>query len=321
MERSERFAKLQRLLRQRGGTDFPALCKSSEVSRATVYRDLSYMRDRLGVPWIRDPDSGRYCIDRGAEQTELPGLWFSAEEIHALLSMHRLLAGLDSVGLLKSQLDPLKKRLERLLESGPHCGTDIARRIHVLTVASRRCEPRHFQTVAAAVLERRRLFIHYAARSREEVSQREISPQRLTHYRNNWYIDAWCHLREQIRSFSVDAIRFAKTLPEPAMEIPAADLEATLDAGYGIFSGPPIHRAVLRFVPRRARWVAAEHWHADQQGRILDDGGYELTLPYSDDPELVMDILKYGPDCEVVEPAELREKVRRLLEEGARRYG
>jgi predicted DNA-binding transcriptional regulator YafY len=71
----------------------------------------------------------------------------------------------------------------------------------------------------------------------------------------------------------------------------------------------PSRVAVLRFSARRARWVAKERWHRDQEGRALPDGRYELRVPYSNTPELLMDILKYGPDLEVIAPQELRAEV------------
>jgi len=48
--------------------------------------------------------------------------------------------------------------------------------------------------------------------------------------------------------------------------------------------------------------VADEPWHPDQVGHFLDDGCYQLTLPYSDPRELIMDILKHGSEIEVVSP-------------------
>ena len=86
-------------------------------------------------------------------------------------------------------------------------------------------------------------------------------------------------------------------------------LDTVLGAGYGIFSGKDVRWATLRFTPERARWVAGERWHPQQQGRVLADGSYELKLPYSKDPELLMDILKFGADCTVVAPKELRARV------------
>jgi len=321
MERSERFAGIQRLLRRQSGVGLSELRARLEVSRATIFRDLAYLRDRLGVPWVLDTGSHCYRLDRSAERSELPGLWFSAAEVHALLTMRQLLARLDPAGLLGPHLDPLQERLAQLLESGPHPAEDIARRIRILTAAARRYVPEHFQVVAGALMERRRLVVDYAGRSRPGVTRREVSPQRLTHYRDNWYLDAWCHLRDELRSFSVDAMHSAKALPDEAVEISEATLGVTLDSGYGIFSGPATRSATLCFTPTRARWVAAERWHAAQDGCFLEDGRYQLTVPYSDDPELVMDILKYGPDCQVLAPADLREKVRQLLQAAAARYG
>ncbi len=78
---------------------------------------------------------------------------------------------------------------------------------------------------------------------------------------------------------------------------------------------------MLRFNPERARWVAKELWHRDQAGRFLEDGRYELRIPYSNALELTMDVLRYGPDVEVVEPAILRDLVRDRLAAALARYG
>jgi len=89
---------------------------------------------------------------------------------------------------------------------------------------------------------------------------------------------------------------------------------------FGIFSGPATQTAVLRFTAQRAGWVASEQWHPEQQGSWLDDGSYQLSLPYGDSRELVLDILRYGPDVEVMAPAELRREVRDRLTVALKQY-
>jgi predicted DNA-binding transcriptional regulator YafY len=153
------------------------------------------------------------------------------------------------------------------------------------------------------------------------VTEREISPQRLNHYRHNWYLDAWCHLRDGLRAFSVDAIEHAEILDKRARDVADKRLDEVLGSGYGIFAGDRVSWAVLRFTPERARWVASERWHPKQEGRLLDDGSYELRVPYADDRELIMDILKYGSDCQVVEPAALQARVAEELRRALARYG
>jgi predicted DNA-binding transcriptional regulator YafY len=98
-----------------------------------------------------------------------------------------------------------------------------------------------------------------------------------------------------------------------ARDIADEHLDEHLASSYGIFSGAPKHWATIVFSPKAARWVADERWHSQQQGRFLSDGRYELKLPYSNSRELLMDVLHYGSDAEIVEPSVLREQARALL--------
>lgn len=317
MNLTERLYKIDQLLNERRSVPFAELQAALEVSRATLKRDLAHMKDRLNAPIVFDRELGGYRFDRATKTVgqpyALPGLWFSAEEIHALLTMQHLLASLDGGGLLGPHIQPLLARLTAILDSGQQPADEVRKRIRIEAIGARRFELAHFQTVGSALLQRRRLLIDYDARSKNERTRREVSPQRLIHYRDNWYLDAWCHWRLDLRSFSLDAIARAELLETKARDVAEKRLNAVLGSGYGIFSGPLVQWAKLRFTPERARWVASERWHPQQQGRLLADGSYELTLPYSQDPELLMDILKFGADCRVLEPPALRERVRAEL--------
>jgi len=187
-------------------------------------------------------------------------------------------------------------------------------------VASRPIAAGHFQTVGNAMLSRKRLDLVYYSRARDEQTRRQVSPQRLVYYRDNWYLDAWCHLRKGLRSFSLDAIRSAAVTARAAREIPEHQLDRDLGGGYGIFSGSETKTAVLRFAPEVARWVSCERWHSAQKGRFEPDGRYVLEIPYAADRELIMDILRFGADAEVLRPRELRAKVRGILRKTLAEY-
>jgi predicted DNA-binding transcriptional regulator YafY len=294
------------------------------VSWATLKRDLAYMRDRLNAPIVYDRDLGGYRFEKAGKQIgpqyELPGLWFTAEEIHALLTMQHLLSNLDTGGLLGPQIQPLLARLSGLLGTADNPAEEIQRRIRIQTVGARDFHLDHFQAVGSALLRRKRLVIRYHARGTDEVTEREVSPQRLNHYRDNWYLDAWCHLRDGLRDFAVDAIEHAEILDKRSKDVSDKRLDEILGSGYGVFSGDQVSWAVLRFAPERARWVASESWHRTQEGKLLDDGSYELRVPYTDDRELIMDIMKYVSDCEVIEPEALKARVAKEFELGRARY-
>ena len=133
------------------------------------------------------------------------------------------------------------------------------------------------------------------------------------------YLIAYCEQADALRTFSLDRIRHAKPLTEPADEFPAKDLDRFIGASFGIFSGSASAWAVLRFSPEASRWVADENWHPDQIGQWID-GRWELQVPYSDPRELLMDILKYGADVEVMGPEDLREMVAARLDAAASNY-
>jgi predicted DNA-binding transcriptional regulator YafY len=322
MDRSERFHKIIRLLKDRRVVSRDAFLEALQVSRATFKRDLEYLRDRMDAPILWDAEAGGYSLanERGQPQNyELPGLWLNAGELYALLAMEQLLEGLQP-GLLGPHVRPLRDRIRRLIEVGEHSAEEVGRRVRVLEVGSRPVEPECFQALASAVLSRRRLRIRHHNRVRGETTERVVSPQRLVHYRDNWYLDAWCHERQALRTFSADVIEHAELLDRGAKEISDAKLDRHLGSGFGIFSGVRTELAILQFTPARARWVSRETWHPEQDGQFQLDGSYLLKVPYSDPREIVMDVLKYGPDVEVLAPASLAELVIGRLAEARGRY-
>src|SRR3954470_11513426 len=114
MDRTERFYRIELLIKRQAGVSFEQLLSELEVSPATLKRDLQYLRDRMSAPIVYDSAANGYRFssaaagDRSLEpRHELPGLWFSEAEIHALLTMHQLLAGLDDDGVLARHLQPL----------------------------------------------------------------------------------------------------------------------------------------------------------------------------------------------------------------------
>lgn len=317
----DRFEKILRLARRRAGVSMDELKSELEVSQASVKRDIRFLRDRMGCPveWVAQkqryfvrelPCGGRY---------ELPGLWFDASEVVALLTMVHLVEGVEP-GLLVEQLTPMKERLRSILSMGNTSAEDLESKVKLIHFASRKVEPKHFRTVATAVLEGRQLSLRYLRRDKQEHTERVISPLQLVHYRENWLVDAWCHIRQELRSFALEAIEEVKALDTPAVTVSSEDMRAHFQSGYGIFAGKANQRAVMKFTPTRAQWVSLEIWHPDQTSHFLEDGSYHLEVPYSNDEELVMDLLRYGPEVEVLEPPALRARILEKLCAAAKQY-
>jgi predicted DNA-binding transcriptional regulator YafY len=179
-------------------------------------------------------------------------------------------------------------------------------------MAIRSLDSEIFNRSSEALLNRKQLQIHYRSYN-QQTTQRSISPQTLIYYRENWYLDAWCHLREELRTFSIARIEKATLSGKKARDIQEKQQQQHFSESFGIFSGAAKHQARLRFFPSVAREIASQSWHPEQQGE-WDGEDYILSFPYGDDRELLQDILRHVPNVVVEGPGTLKKKVRdRLL--------
>ena len=288
-------------------------------SSGTLKRIIHEARLYLSAPIIYDRKAKGYCYETSQQETfELPSLWFNSSELLALLTSYKMLEEIQP-GIMEPQIAPLKDKIRNILGKQKSGHKEIATRIRILQSSTRETNADMFQKVASAVVSREQLKMLYHGRDRDAITERWTSPQRLVFYKDNWYLDAWCHLREGLRSFSLDRIHVIAT-GDKSKDISESELDQHFGNAYGIFSGQAKHKAKLRFTSEAARWVADEIWHPDQQTKVGKDGSVELTIPYSDPRELMMDILKYGDQVEVLAPLKLRKATIDMLANAVKIY-
>ncbi|NBQ80760.1 MAG: WYL domain-containing protein [Betaproteobacteria bacterium] len=284
MNQLERLYRIRDMLQARGKVPIVSFLNELEISRATFKRDLEVLRDRFHAPIVYNAFERAYEFERlhrVGPRFELPGLWFSQQEALALITMHSMLLQLDQAGFIGPHLSALIERVEATLGGSQTPGLELRKRLRLISHAQRSPQLSAFQQIGKALLERKQLLIRYASRSKNEVSERMISPQRLTHYRENWYLDAWCHMRRGLRSFSLDLIMQCQPTTKTCKEVSNRTLDAHTNAGYGIFAGRVIGTARLRFSPERARWVQSEQWHPKQRLASDAEGYVLMELPFS----------------------------------------
>jgi proteasome accessory factor C len=312
MDRFDRIYRLHGLLTNRR-TPIPLteIMDKLECSKATATRCIEELRNYLNAPLEYDRKRrGYFYNQQNAEKPyELSGLWFSAEELNGLLICQQILQNI-SPGLLSQQITRLQQRIDDLFKIQHHSPSSISQKIKLLSIGRRLKDDSQFKKTATALFNGKQTNIHYNGRGENTTqTDRIISPQQLIYYRDNWYIAAYCHYRKELRVFAIDNISSSKILEQTAESIDPQQLEEFLTSSYGIFSGTPQHIAVLEFSKSRAKWVADESWHPKQQGLWLDDGNYQLSIPFNDSRELIMDILKHGAEVEIKAPEFLREAV------------
>lgn len=308
----DRYTRITRLDRILSGRRVPVPLRDirSELdncSRATAVRAIETLRDDLGAPVQYNRQLNGYHYT-GDAIYQLPGLWLNASELMALVVTDKLLGEVEP-GVIAPVLKPLRTRIHNLLAHQQLGTQELLKRLRVFQTDTRPTNVNTFRTVAEALAARHKIRILYHGRERDKTTERTLSPQRLTYYRNNWYLDAWCHTRHAMRTFSIDRVQPIETLNDTARDVADDQLDAHYQTSYGIYAGRADKTAVLRFTAAQANWVADEQWHPDQHSQVHPDGTYELHIPYADPRELIMQIMKYGADVEVIAPAKLREAV------------
>ena len=322
MSDPERLHRIKYMIQQRKCVPIEDFMSELEISKATFKRDLEYLRSRSKADIEYDRYLGGYKFKEGSDinKIELTGIWFSEKEATALVLMQHLLSSLDQGGLIGPHIEPLTAIIDGILGQSETTAKELRKRIKVIGMGSRKNSIENFSEIGAALLKRNRLQLDYYSKGKDENTKREISPQRLIYYRENWYLDAYCHLREGLRSFALDGILTAVLTNTKAQEVSEKECQEHFAQSYGIFSGKATQRAKLRFTPEHARWVSGEYWHGQQVGSFDKEGYYNLEFDFNQDPELVMDILKHGSGVEVVSPSSLKNKVKAELEKALQNY-
>src|SRR6185369_551716 len=109
------------------------------VSEKTIKRDIEFLRDRFECPIEWSRSKGGWVIDDNG-RFELPGVWFEASEVFALLMMLHLVEGVQP-GLLEEHLAPLETRLRKMLAVGAP-KADIEGKVKLIHFAPRKVDPK-----------------------------------------------------------------------------------------------------------------------------------------------------------------------------------
>jgi predicted DNA-binding transcriptional regulator YafY len=314
MSKLDRIQQLHRLLvSHQRPVSLKRIAERLECSERTAHRLIEDLQLYFNAPVEYAREQNGWHYDPGAGKFELPGLWLTSDELQSLTLLLDVLENFGR-GLLSEELGVVEKQIHRLLAARGIEPSAFTRHIKVLPLGGRHVPGRIFQQVGDALLQRRRLTIRYKSYS-HQTTKRTISPQTLVHYRDNWYLDAWCHLRNDLRVFSLARIESLEVAEDSAKEIDRETLKRHFADSYGIFAGKSTHTAKLRFFPEIAREIAMQQWHPEQKGE-WDGGDYLLSFPYSNPKELIGDILRHVPHVVVEAPSTLRRAVYQRLRGG-----
>lgn len=269
-----------------------------EVSSATAHRDISYLRDRLLAPLAFSQKRNGYFY----QQTDFHLPFEKSDKIVLFLGLLTTIAVETGLGQLPELLQ-LRKKLTSLAVPGKK---DIEQYLHCEWVETEAVDNDIFTTIINGLLAQKKLSISYPG-TKGNTRKRPVEPLKLLHYQGRWYLYAWCGLRLARRLFHVARIRSAVTVDEAIQHVMNQE-DNTLTGVFGIFKGETKYSVTIHFKGHAARTVKHQHWHPAQ---IIEETGSGIlfTLPVADDREIMMKILQFGAQAEIIAPQHLREKL------------
>jgi proteasome accessory factor C len=317
MDKLDRIQQLHQLfISHKQPIKLRVLAEKLECTEKTVRRHIAALQDLVQAP-IEYVEPFGWCYKvRPGEQFQLPGLWLTAEELQSMALLLHVLAKFGS-GLLNNELKAVEREVNKLLRSRKINPDTLIDRIRVLPLAHRNIPNEVFLKVGEAVLKAHQIRFRY--RSFENtLTVRTISPQSLLYYRDNWYLDGWCHEKCALRTFSlarIESILNYEAAPAPAYQVTVDERDEHFGDAYGIFTGESTKIAVLRFRSNIAREISIQQWHPQQEGN-WEGSTYVLRFPYGDDRELARDVMRYVPDVVVEGPPGLKAEIVSRLRSG-----
>ena len=293
-----------------------SLAGELEVSSKSIHRDLDFMRDRLDLPIAWDP--ARFGYRYTEQVSAFPALQMTEGELVALLVAEKALQQYRGTSFEKPLLSAIKKMEQSLPDTFSFNLADVEQTISFQTRAEPIQNLEVFDTLAKAAAARQQLELTYRKPGQKQTEQRVIDPYHLANINGEWFLFAYDHLRQDIRTFVPARVQSLRRTGKIFRRPQKFSLEKRLRCSFGVHSGHEEHEVVIKFIPRVADYIQEKKWHDSQQIRPLKNGGVELKMKLSSLVEVERWVLSWGGDAAVIRPRQLADAVsnsaRRILE-------
>ncbi|MGO8836099.1 MAG: helix-turn-helix transcriptional regulator [Limisphaerales bacterium] len=305
----ERMLRIHQALKSGKFPNASTLAREIEVATKTIHRDIEFMRDRLGLPV--EYDSARFGYHYTEEVSAFPNIQITEGELFALIVAEKALQQYRGTNFEKPLLSAIKKMEQALPDTISLNLADIEHTISFRTRAEPILNLEIFDALAKAAARRQQIELAYRKPGQPKTELRLVDPYHLANINGEWYLFAYDHARNDIRTFVPARVKSVKPTGKTFGRPQKFSLEKRLRGSFGVHFGEAEHEVIIRFNARAADYVREKKWHESQQLRELKGGGVELRLKLSSLAEIERWILSWGGDAKVVKPRELLEAVRK----------
>ncbi len=291
-----------------------------EVCSKSIHRDIDFMRDRLNLPIEYHPQKFGYHYT--GEVTEFPALQISEGEIFALIVAEKALQQYRGTSFEKPLVSALRKLEQALPNTISISLEEVSQTISFRTRAEPILDLGTFETLAKATADRKQLELTYRKPGQQQTECRVVDPYHFANINGEWYLFAFDHLRNDIRTFVPARIKAIRETGKTFQREEKFSVEERLRGSFGVHSDQGEFDVVIRFNEKVADYIREKKWHDSQQLKELKGGAVELRMKLSSLPEVERWVLGWGGNATIVNPPQLAEMVRdaaqKILQNGSK---
>jgi predicted DNA-binding transcriptional regulator YafY len=308
----ERMLRIHQAIQAGNHPNASTLAREMEVSAKSIHRDLEFMRDRLDLPLEYDAARGGYHYTETV--SSFPTLQITEGELFALLVAEKALQQYRGTNFEKPLLSAFKKMSASLPDTISLNLADWEQTISFRTRAEPVVNLKIFDALGKATAQRQQLELTYRKAGQREPELRVVDPYHLANINGEWFLFAFDHLRQDVRTFVPARIKAMRPTGKTFARPQKFSLEKRLRDSFGVYSAQGEFQVAIRFAESVADYIREKKWHDSQEMIELKDGGVELRLKLSSLQEIERWVLGWGGNAVVLKPAELAEMVKKSAE-------
>ena len=288
-----------------------------EFSTKTFSRDIEWLRNQNAPIEYNASRKGYFYSD---ETFDLPAMKLTEADILSLLVIDRVLSSYRNSPFyerLQVIFEGLKRHLPHKVSI--HSG-ELASNFSVIPEPATEIDSVIWSTVMEAMEKGRCLEIKYQSPGQKQAVIRKLDPLHLVGQKGEWYLLSRSHRDNQIRVYALTRMKSCKIHKDKFIYPKDFRPEDYIDPSFGVFATEEKVRIAIKFYPSTASIIKERTWHPNQEIEELADGSIILSYISNQQSQTLYWVSKWGPDAEILEPKELRQKAKEWFSETRNRY-
>lgn len=316
MKRFDRIQAILTLLQTKRIVKAEALAERFETSVRTIYRDIRSL-EAGGIPIGSEAGIGYFLL----EGYKIPPIMFTKQEAQSLLLGGKLIEKIadesvnkpfqEAMDKVKAVIDfDKKENLEEL---------DEQIMIHPFPLfANQESKDLQLEAVKRALSDSKVLEFTYHSNYKGETTARQVEPIGICYYGNRWHLIAYCLLRKDYRDFRLDRMDVITVLSQSYKKHELKSLKLYVSE---LIAQTDLFDVVIRIKKEHLQYMSdAKHNMGLVHEQAVGDE-VEMTFAVFSLEYFGRWLISYGNTISVIEPQELKVKMKALVKELSEHLG